>query len=544
MAAARGAGDRARAERSESPYPGPVRPARAPAACAELWRPCLPVTARFVRPALAVLTAVALACASAGCAMNPESGRPEAVFTTEKGEIEQGQKASEEIAQNIGLVEDEALNTYVDEIGQRLAAEAARNEIEYHFFIVEMQEPNAFALPGGFIYVSRGLLAFTNDEDELANVIGHEIAHVSARHSVSRQRSGVILAPVAIAAGVGGWATSIVSPRLGQVVAGTTALPGILALASYSRGQERQADKLGQRYAAAAGWDPMAMSTFMTTLDRETALHDDAERPYAIFSSHPPSEERAQETARNAEKLDRAPPNPIAPDRAAFLAKIDGLVYGVPAREGVFVDDRFLHADMGFGLTFPPEWEKVNAHSFVLAQDEGLKSFFVLKLAATKEEDAGDPMKVAERFKEEHGLSEGPTATEINGLKAVQGVHIEGRGNAAMHAELTWIALDGYVFQLAGVGPSNAWKTLGPVLDEASGSFHRLTPEERKEIFEDRVRIASAQEGETLEALAERTESQWDAEVIAVANGLDEAVVLEEGQLVKITKKEHYTRSQ
>ncbi len=508
----------------------------------------LPSTIRFTRPLLAATTALALllafALASAGCARNPETGRPEAVFTTEKGEIEQGQKAAEQVEQHIGLVEDEALNAYVDEIGQRLAKQAARSELEYHFFIVEMKEPNAFALPGGFIYVSRGLLAYTNTEDELVNVIGHEIGHVSARHSVSRQRSGVILAPVAIAAGVGGWATSIVSPRLGQVVAGTTALPGILAIASYSRGQERQADKLGQRYAAADGWDPMAMSSFMTTLARETAMHENGERQFAIFASHPPSEARAEETAKNAEKLERAPAAPITADRAGFLEKIDGLVFGVPAREGVFVDERFLHADMGFGLSFPPEWEQINAHSFVLAQDEGLKAFFVLKLAATEEEDGGDPVKVANRFSEEHGLKEGPTLVEINGLKAVKGVHVEGRGDSAMRAELTWIGLDGYVFQLAGVGPQNTWKTLGPVLDEAAGSFHRLTAAERKEIFEDRVRIAKAKQGETLEELAERTGSRWEAKRIAVANGLEEDVKLEAGQLVKITKSEPYTRSQ
>jgi predicted Zn-dependent protease len=477
---------------------------------------------------------------AAGCAINPESGRPEAVLTTEKGEIEEGEKAAKEVENQIGLIDDPAIAAYVDEIGQRLVKRAARNDIAYHFHVVEMKEPNAFALPGGFIYVSRGLLAYTNNEDELACVIGHEIGHVSARHSVSRQTSGAILAPVQIAAGLGGWATSIVSPRLGQVVAGTTQLPSILALASYSRGQERQADELGQRYAAEDGWNPMAMSTFMTTLARESELQGNDEGRMAIFASHPPSTERAEETAKNAEKLDPAPPNPIAPNRAAFLAKIDGIVFGVPAREGVFVEDRFLHADMGFALEFPPEWEQLNAHSFVLAQDEGSKAFFVLKLAATEEEDAGDPVKVANRFSEEHGLSEGPTLIEINGLKAAQGVHVEGHGDSAMRADLTWVALDGYVFQLAGVGPKNAWKTLGPVIEASAKSFHRMTPAERKEVFEDRVRIAKALEGETIEALAERTESRWEPKQIAIANGLQDDAILEAGQLLKITKREPY----
>lgn len=498
------------------------------------------------RPAAGAALACALALATAlgGCAINPESGRPETVFTTEKGEIEEGEKAAEEVARYMGLMDDPALTTYVDEIGQSLVQHAARNDIAYQFNVVEMKEPNAFALPGGFVYVSRGLLAYVNSEDELANVIGHEIGHVSARHSVSRQTSSVVLAPVSIAAGLGGWAAGIVSPSLGQVVAGTTQLPGILALARYSRSQERQADKLGQRYAADDGYDPMAMSTFMTTLAREDALQEHDRSMMPIFASHPPSTERAEETAKTAEKLEKAPPHPIAPDRAAFLAKLEGLVVGVPASEGVFIDDRFLHADMGFALTFPPEWEKLNAHSFVLAQDEALKAFFVLKLAATEEEDAGDPMKVAHRFAEENGLAEGPELIEINGLKAAQGVHIEGRGPSAMRAELTWVALDGYVFQLAGVGPEMAWKTLGPIMEAATDSFHGLTPIERKEIFEDRLRIATAEEGETLEMLTERTGSTWDVAELAIANGLDDDVVLEAGRLVKITKREPYVKGE
>ena len=208
---------------------------------------------------IAALVSLALAAGLGACALNPESGRPQTVFMTEEGEIRQGEEAAEEVAKHLGLVEDAALNAYVDEIGQRLAAQSARAELEWHFHIVEMNEPNAFALPGGYIYVSRGLLAYTNDEDELANVIGHEIGHVSARHSVTRQTRGVMVSPVFIAAGLGGWAASIVSPTLGNVIAGTGALPGALALAQYSRGQERQSDELGQGYAAKAGWDPMGM---------------------------------------------------------------------------------------------------------------------------------------------------------------------------------------------------------------------------------------------------------------------------------------------
>ena len=478
----------------------------------------------------------ALASCGLACAINPESHRPQAVMTSEKGEIEQGTEAAKEVAEHLGLMDDPPVLEYVREIGDRLATQSARPELEWHFNVVEMNEPNAFALPGGFIYISRGLLAFVNSEDELANVIGHEIGHVSARHSVSRQTRGIIAAPVQIVAGLGGWAASIVSPRLGQVIAGTGQLPVALALADYSRGQERHADKLGQRYAAEAGWDPAAMSRFMTTLARQGELEGHDPNAVSFFDSHPPSPERAEETAKTAEKLKRAPPFSIAGDHKAFLQKLDGLVVGTPAREGSFVGDRFLHADMGFGLEFPPEWDQSNAHTFVLAQDAGLKAAFVLKLAS----DNGDPMKTANDFSKDYDLNEGPTLIDIGGLKAVRGVYVEGRGANAIRADLTWVALDGFVFQLAGVGPQVAWKTLGPLFDESAMSFHRLTPKERKGITEDHLRIAPALAGETLEALAKRTASRWDAATLAVANGLEDDVQLVAGQLVKITKAEPY----
>lgn len=461
------------------------------------------------------------------------------MLTTEQGEIEQGKQAAEEVAKQMGLVDDPKLSEYVTAIGQRLAARSARSHLEWHFHVVEMSDPNAFALPGGFIYVSRGLVVLVNSEDELANVIGHEIAHVSARHSVSRQTRGAIAAPVQIAAGLGGWAASIVSPRLGQVIAGTGTLPSALALAKYSRGQERQADKIGQRYAAEAGWDPMAMSTFMTSLAREAELSGNDPNRVSFFDSHPPSPERSKETAETASRLERAEPFSLAGSQADFLARLDGLIVGTPAREGVFIDERFLHADMGFGLRFPPEWEQINAHTFVLARDEGLKAAFVLKLAG----DDGDPMKAANAFAQEYPLREGPTSTRIGGLEAVRGVHVEGRGDAALRADMTWIVIDGYVFQLAGVGPESAWKTLGPLLEGAAGSFHRLSKEEREEITEDRVRIVTALAGETLEQLGERTGSRWDARQLAVANGLAEDATLEAGRLVKITKAEPYRPS-
>ena len=236
-----------------------------------------------------------------------------------------GRQAAQEVEQSIGLVRDPALAAYVDALGQRLAQRSPRKDVSYRFHVADMPEPNAFALPGGYIYVSRGLLAITNSEAELANVIGHEIGHVAARHASQREtRSvgvGVLSALGTIAAGVaaGGQAAQAVS-QLGQVA-------GAGLIASYGRDQERQADEVGQELAAGSGWDPGAVSNFFVTLERQTKL-EHGERLPSFLDSHPMTSERAQTTAARARSLTVTPAPPIAETQSAFLHELEDLLVG------------------------------------------------------------------------------------------------------------------------------------------------------------------------------------------------------------------------
>ncbi len=203
------------------------------------------------------------------CAINPVSGRPDLILTSKATEQSLGDQEAAKVKATMGLVEDRKLVEYVNAVGARLVAQTDSEGFDFHFHVVNMKEPNAFALPGGNVYVSRGILALANSEDELAGVIGHEIAHVVGRHTGGRITLG---APLKIVTGIGAATTGIVSPMLGNLIGGIGGLTEGLLLSPYDRQQERDADRYGIELAAAAGWDPAALSSILRDLEREETL--------------------------------------------------------------------------------------------------------------------------------------------------------------------------------------------------------------------------------------------------------------------------------
>jgi predicted Zn-dependent protease len=493
-----------------------------------------------IPPQRSLFVGLTLAVASflSACAINPVSGRPQAVITSEAGEIRQGQEAAKEVEKYMGLLDDPKLAAYLDEVGQRLVTKSQRSQLDFHFAIVEMKEPNAFALPGGYVYVSRGLLTLVNSEDELATVVGHEIGHVAARHSVSRQTANVPLVPIRIAAAIGGAATSIVSPGLGRVIAGTGQLPGALALATFSRSQENEADRLGQDYAAAAGWDPKGIATFMDTLARESELEGRDPDRMSFFQSHPTSPDRSKDGLEYAKELEISKSyEPISKSHEAFLNRLVGLVIGPAAAEGVFVEQLFIHPDIGLALTFPKDWKTINQRNAVVAHPEDESAYVALELAG----EGDDPMKAAQEFASKNRIKAKPTARTINGLPAAEVEMETGSRFDRDGIHLTWIASDGMVYRVAGMGKKSGWAGLSPIFRKTAGSFHVPSKAELEQVTELRVALVRAREGEALEALMKRSGSELEPKEIAVGNGLQVDTRLKNGQLIKIAKRTRYT---
>lgn len=472
----------------------------------------------------------------AACARNPVTGRPEAVLTSEKGEIEQGKHAARLVQEEIGLVENPELEAFVNALGQRLAQHSLRDHLDYSFLVADMPEANAFALPGGHVYVSRGLLALVNSENELAGVLGHEIAHVEARHSVRRQTASAPLVPLRIAAALGGAAASIVSPGLGQMVAGIGQLPGAFAMAAYSRDQEREADKLGQELAAAAGFDPVGLAAFATTLAREEELEGQNMSRRSFLVSHPSSPERSSTSEAYARELSIAPDQPAPLDRLEFLRHLEGLVLGEPAAAGVFVDDRFLHPQLGIAFLLPPGWETLNSRRSVSAQSPDAAISLVVEIAS----EGDDAMKAALAFGQVANLDGEPRAAKIHGLDAAKASTLVRAPGEIRQLLLAWIACDGLIYRIAGIAPLDRLAELRPDFKRTADSFHRLSDAERHEIFEDRLRLIEVRPGETLEEVNQRSNNRWDRARTALANGLEEGSELVPGTWLKIARSEPY----
>jgi Zn-dependent protease with chaperone function len=260
---------------------------------------------------------------------------------------ELGAEEAKKVEQSMGIVRDAELERYVAAIGRKLAASSDRPAGPWRFQIVDTAEPNAFALPGGYVYVSRGLLALVNSEDELAGVIGHEIGHVTAAHAEKRIRASVATSPVAIATGLAGFATSIVSPSLGRMVASSGQLiTSGFVIAPYGRSQENEADAIGQALAAKTGYDPAGIAQFLHTLDREMTLLTGEERRPSFLDTHPMTADRVSKTAQRANTLTRLPGSPVARDQADVFARIEGIVVGHDPAQGVFRENVFLHPEL------------------------------------------------------------------------------------------------------------------------------------------------------------------------------------------------------
>jgi predicted Zn-dependent protease len=489
-----------------------------------------------MRAVLRVLVVSMLAVAwLASCAINPVTRRPEFVVMSAEEERQIGAEEAKRVERSVGFAGDAQLAAYVAQVGQRVAAQSPRTDVHYTFHILDMGEPNAFALPSGDVYVSRGMLVLLNSEDELAGVLGHEVGHVAARHTVQRATAA---APMAIFTSLASGITGLASPTLGEMVGGVGATATGLVVAPYGRDQERQADQLGQQFEAAAGWDPAALSSALLTLQREEALHPSGPDRPSFFDSHPSTPERVQNTADYARTLPRAAADPIGASRADFLRHLDGLVIGPAAAQGVFDGQLFRQPDLGFAVRFPDDWVTGNGPAQVGAASTDGKALVVVQMVA----DGDDPKLGRQALERAAQISsELPSrTTTINGLPAEQTRVAAQAEHGDVGLDLTWIALGGHVYQITGIAPVPRADALAPTFDAVARSFRPLTPAEKAAFRETHLRLVTARAGETVVAVTARSGTVWNADMVATANGKDTNATFAAGELVKVAISEPY----
>jgi len=468
----------------------------------------------------ALIALVALALVTSAC-----------LTTSQESKL--GDEEAKRVEQTMGLVRDAELEAYVSAIGSKLTAVSDRPEGPWKFMIVDMPEPNAFALPGGYVYVTRGLLSLVNSEDELAGVVGHEIAHVTARHASKRIGAAVLMAPVTIATGIAGLAVSIVSPTLGGVVAGTgQAVTGGLVIAPFSREQEYAADEIGQELAAKAGYDPIGIASFLQTLDRDVKLAAGEERSFHFMDSHPMTPDRITDTKARAKKLTRAPGQPVARNHSAFLARIEGIVTGDDPAHGLFDENKFVHPELDLALEFPVGWKTVNTAEAVGAASPGEDALVAMRIAAL---DSGLDETVNQIQAEQKDITF--ERFEIRGLPAAR-TSMTSRGQTV---EVTLIEYRDNVYAIVGQSTEEAAPGYAKTFSATVYSFRALRQSERNAIRESRLRVRKARAGDTPTAFAKRAGSTWDGDKLAVANAVDAGANLRSGQEVKVAIPQPYT---
>ena len=450
--------------------------------------------------------------AAAACATNPATGQREFSLMSEAQEIQIGKEMDVEVRRQMGLYADDALQRYVEEIGLRLARSSERPNLPWHFAVVDAPAVNAFALPGGYIYLTRGILPFLNNEAELAGVLGHEIGHVTARHAAQQYTQ-------ATSAGVGLTILSIFVPeaRPFQGIAETAF--SVLFL-KHGRDDELQADKLGVGYSARSGWDPGGVAGMLNTLSRLDEANGTRKGIPNWLSTHPAPADRVQQIQPVIHQAKATVPGTPVVDREGFLGRIDGIVFGDSPKEGIVRGNQFLHPELRLAVTFPEGWEIVNTQAQVGARRPGEDVFVILQLVPDAQ---GSLEQVARTSMANAGFRHvNGRRSDINGLDAYIGTYqgaVQGLGNAATLA--AHILHDRRVYLLAGLAPVNAYDRARQDFTRTLQSFRRLSASEASEIRPNRIDLVTVRGGETWESLAERAGNVVKPSTLAIMNNYE-----------------------
>jgi predicted Zn-dependent protease len=443
---------------------------------------------------------MALSMLLTACATNPVTGDSDFVLMSEEQEISLGRKYNAEVVKKMPLYKDPALEELVQKVGDKLAGNSHRPGLYYRFTILDSTSVNAFALPGGYIYITRGLLAYLNSEAELAAVLGHEIGHVTARHSVRQQ------------------STSTVTGLIGAVIAASTGIQGADTLTNmagtaivrgYGREHELEADRLGAEYLAKSGYDPDAMLKVVGILkNQETfeiaiAKQEDREPNvyHGLFSTHPDNDARLQEVVSAARQFKSRATTHVGRD--SFLRTLDGLTFGNSEREGIVRGNHFYHKELNFALAFPADWRIDNQEDRIIATPKGNDGLLQLKIADLNKRIT--PREFMLQRMQLKNMRQGKrfTASNLQGYTAIA----DGKtpwGSRPVRYVVLFRNDRAFIFAGAAKNRNNPDRYDAAIL-AAAGSYHPLSAAERKLATGHKLDIIHAPRGVRYADLAKKS---------------------------------------
>ena len=475
---------------------------------------------------IAVIAAAALALTH--CAHNPVSGEKDFVLMSEQQEIQMGAQAHEDVLKEYPALDNPALQAYVNEVGQQLAKQSHRPTLKWHFTVVDSPDVNAFALPGGYVYITRGLMAYLNSEAELAGVIGHEIGHVTARHGVRQQSAST-------AAGLGAVLGSILVPGMNNE-AGATLLQTLAQAwtAGYGREHELESDRLGAEYLAKAGYPPQAMIDVIGVLkNQELFAAEQAKRDgrtprtyHGTFATHPSSDARLKQVVGAADQYIVALPRE---GRSEYLKKLSGVVFGDSPDQGLIRNNLLLHEKLGLALQFPPGWRVQNRPDRVVAVN--FEGDAQVELRRGPQNDR--PLETLEK-----GLKFDPGVRTSSGKLGGYPAAFAAGAQQGKPVVVAAVVFNGAQYLIAGMAKdAPAYQRERDVLRAAINSFRAITPAEKQAARPHVLKLVTAQAGMTMVDLARQSPLEADAESqLRLINALYPDGEPKPGQLLKIVQ--------
>jgi len=463
------------------------------------------------------------------CSRNPVTGKRQVVLMSENQEIAMGQEADPQIVAQYGLYEDSALQRFITVKGKQMAAISHRPNLNYTFRIVDSEVLNAFAVPGGYVYFTRGIMAHFNNEAEFAGVLGHEIGHIAARHTVAQQRNA-ILGQLGILAGV------IIAPDLARFA--NTASQGLqLMLLKFGRDAERESDELGVEYSTKIGYDAQQMAGFFLTLERQRP--EGSEELPDFLSTHPNPGDRNIAVAQLAKEWQQKQ-NLTQPavNRNEYLRKIEGLVFGEDPRQGYLENNVFYHPELKFQFNTPVGWAYQNSPQQVqFAPKDGKALLFMTFVPAKTLGEAADAvlqqnnMRVIER-----------RDISVNGLPAIAMIAdpqpAQGQQQQQSQSLRTLSYLIQYnnsIYLIMGVSALQTFNNYISSFTNTMDNFRVLTDPAKINKKPDRIRIKTVTQANTLASiLRSYNVPEKRLEELAIANGMKLTDQVSSGTLIKV----------
>jgi len=486
----------------------------------------------FVR---VTILATAVAAALTGCASNPVTHSPDLVFQSEAGEIQKSKEVHPLMLQQFGgQYDDQQIAQYVNEVGQRAAKSSQRPELTYTFTVLDSEEINAFTTGGGYVYITRGILTYLNNEAELEAVLGHEIGHVCARHPVRQQSKSTL-------AGIGAAAVGIFtgSPDL----AGLANYAGAALVSGYGRDQELEADRLGAEYLVKTGYSPQHMVDVVRLLKNQELLEiqrarEENRQPHVyhgVFASHPDNDSRLHEVVAAANQLQNKA-DPRDPEHDKYLKTIEGLPVGTSAAQGVLKGNRFYHSGLGLTMVFPSGWHVENRADSLVAVSPNKESVIQMQTQAPPPNTG--PREFLSRMLAQSSAGQAEPL-EVNGLQGYTTIVRSAKTSfgvvPARYAVIYYNNL-AYVFSAATKGSAGA-QAADPLFMSTIKTFRRMKQNEFAQAEPLKIKIIRADENTRVADLAKQSPlPKYAEQQLRLLNDLWPDKEPKPGQLIKVVQ--------